>query len=205
MFGRRCQGNSEQYRSQIMGRREEKKEETRRRIVEAAEELHATVGFANATISAVALRAGVERLTVYRYFPTEKELVAACAVHFFSLHPLPDPRRWAPVRSPRRRLRAALTELYAYYGRTEANMANFVRDVSLVPFLPEIGAPMWRAFGEYRETLARGWHVRGRRRAELLAAVGHALDFGTWRSLVRQQGLEDAQAVELMVRLVRSI
>jgi hypothetical protein len=37
----------------------------------------------------------------------------------------------------------------------------------------------------------------------LLAALGHALDFQTWRSLVRQQGLDDEQAVELMVKMVR--
>jgi len=37
----------------------------------------------------------------------------------------------------------------------------------------------------------------------LLAALGHALDFLTWRSLVRQQGLDDEQAVELMVKMVR--
>ncbi len=188
-----------------MGRREDKKEKTRRRIVEAAEQLHGTVGFVNASISAVASRAGVERLTVYRHFPTEKELVAACAVHFFTENPLPEARRWARIRDPEERLRTALTELYGYYGRTEGNMTNFVRDLSLVPFLPEIGAPMWRAFGEFRETLARGRRLRGRRRAELLAAIGHALDFNTWRSLVRQQGLEERQAVELMVRLVRNV
>jgi AcrR family transcriptional regulator len=188
-----------------VGRREEKKEETRRRIVAAAEQLHGTVGFVNATISAVASRAGVERLTVYRHFPTEKDLVAACAVHFFTENPLPDARRWARIRDPEERLRFALTELYGYYARTEGNMANFVRDLSLVPFLPEIGAPMWRAFGEFGQILGRGRRVRGRRRAELLAAIGHALDFNTWRSLVRQQGLEDGRAVELMVRFVRSV
>lgn len=188
-----------------MTRRAERKEDTRRRIVEAAEELHRTIGFAEANISAVARRAGVQRLTVYRHFPDERTLVGACAGHFFALHPLPDVRRWARIEDPERRLRDGLLELYAYYGRTEGNMANFIRDLSVVPFLPEIGAPMWRAFGAYREVLARGWRVRGQRRAELLAALGHALDFSTWRSLVREQGLEDRQAVKLMVRLVKSV
>jgi AcrR family transcriptional regulator len=187
-----------------MGKRAERKEETRRRIVEAAEELHRTVGFANANISAIAERAGVQRLTVYRHFPNERALVAACAGHFFALHPLPDPHGWGRIKNPEQRLREALLELYAYYGRTESNMANFIRDLSIVPFLPEIGAPMWRAFGGYRETLARGWRVRGRRRVALLAAIGHALDFYTWRSLVRQQGLEDEEAAELMLRLARA-
>jgi hypothetical protein len=34
--------------------------------------------------------------------------------------------------------------------------------------------------------------------------LGHALDFATWRSLVRAQGLDDGRSVELMVRMVRS-
>lgn len=186
-----------------MARRAERKNETRRRIVEAASEVHRTIGFANATISAVAEKAGVERLTVYRHFPTEKELVAACAGHFFGLNPLPDAHRWARIRDPEERLREALMELYTYYERTDADLANFVRDLTLVPYLPEVGAPMWRAFAGFRGTLARGWRVRGRGRARLAAAIGHALEFGTWRSLVREQGLERDEAVELMARLVR--
>ena len=37
----------------------------------------------------------------------------------------------------------------------------------------------------------------------LLAALGHALDFATWRSLARGQGLDDGRSVHLMVRMVR--
>jgi hypothetical protein len=37
----------------------------------------------------------------------------------------------------------------------------------------------------------------------LLAAIGHAMDFGTWHSLVRQQGLDDEDAAEFMVCAVR--
>jgi len=36
------------------------------------------------------------------------------------------------------------------------------------------------------------------------AAVGHAVSFPTWQSLVRQQGLEDAEAVAVMAALVES-
>jgi hypothetical protein len=39
----------------------------------------------------------------------------------------------------------------------------------------------------------------------LLAALGHALDFQTWRSLVREQGLNDEQAVEVMMGMVRCL
>jgi hypothetical protein len=54
-----------------------------------------------------------------------------------------------------------------------------------------------------RYVLATGWGVRDERLAVLLATLGHALDFQTWRSLVRQQGSSYEQAVEAMVGMVR--
>ena len=47
----------------------------------------------------------------------------------------------------------------------------------------------------------RGRRSRGRARTRERAAIGHALAFTTWRSLALDEGLDDAQAVELMVRL----
>jgi AcrR family transcriptional regulator len=52
-----------------MKKRAERQRETRRRIVEATVELHRTHGPANTTISEIAQRAGVNRLTVYNHFP----------------------------------------------------------------------------------------------------------------------------------------
>jgi hypothetical protein len=51
--------------------------------------------------------------------------------------------------------------------------------------------------------MMRGRGVRGKARARVLAAIGHALAFTTWRSLAREQELDDAEAAELMCRLVR--
>ena len=48
---------------------------------------------------------------------------------------------------------------------------------------------------------AGGWRTGG---STLLAALGHALNFWTWRSLVGDQGLSDEEAVEVMVGMVRS-
>jgi len=166
--------------------------------------LHGTVGF-GATISAVAERAGVQRLTVYRHFPTEQELVSACAVHFFTSDPPPDPGPWSRIGDPEARLRTALPEVYGYYRRNEGNIANFYRDLSLKPFLRELGAPMFQHWQRVRDALAAGWGVRGQRRSLLLAAVAHAVDFGTWRSLAGEQGLADKQAVELMAGMVRRV
>src|SRR3954470_17114477 len=67
---------------------------TRRRITEAAVALHGGVGPARTTVSAVAKRAGVQRHTVYRHFPTDADLFAACSTHFAQVNPLPDPAGW---------------------------------------------------------------------------------------------------------------
>jgi len=56
-----------------------------------------------------------------------------------------------------------------------------------------------------RYVLATGWGVEDERIDLLLAALGNTLDFQTWHSLVRQQGLNDEQAVEVMVGIVRCL
>lgn len=184
-------------------KRAENREETRRRITAAAVELHESVGPAHATISAIAERAGVQRLTVYRHFPDERALFAACTSHYQTENPLPDPEPWKGVPDPEERLRRALAEVYAYYRRVEPMMSNSVRDIPLKPVLYEILAPFFAHWERMREVLAAGWNARGERRELLFAAIGHALDFETWRSLVRRQDLTDEQALELMVGTVR--
>lgn len=183
-------------------RRAEQTAATRRRIVEAALELHGTIGFVDATFSAVAERAGVQRLTLYRHFPTERELVGACATHFFSEHRLPDSAAWRRVRDPRERLQTALGELYPYYRATQGPLGNFLRDAPVKPFLYELGAPLFEELGQMRAVLLRGWGRRGRRRRELEAAVALALAFPTWQSLTESQGLSDAEAAALAARMV---
>ena len=183
-------------------RRAELEAETRRRITESAVELHGTLGPARTSISAVAERAGVRRSTVYRHFPDEVALFAACSSHWEAANPPPDLAAWAPIQGPDERLRAALEQLYAFYRRTERMMENLLRDEVTMPTVRE----RFSGFHEYlaagREILLRGRPERGRRREEARAAIGHALAFTTWRSLTREQGLDDAQAAELMGRLV---
>ncbi len=186
-----------------MKRRAKRQEETRRRIVEATVELHKTVGMARTTISAIAEKAGVQRLTVYRHFPDERTLFSACSGHWSAANPPPDSASWTQIADPEERLRSALGEVYAYYRRTEPMLANFFRDAPVKPVLFEVCAPYLQLFERMRYVLATGWGVEDEHLALLLAALGHALDFQTWRSLVRQQGLDDKQAVELMVKMVR--
>lgn len=186
-----------------MKRRAKRQEETRRRIVEATVELHETVGMARTTISAVAEKAGVERLTVYRHFPDERALFSACSGHWSAANPPPDPASWTQIADPEERLRSALTEVYAYHRRTEPMMSNVVRDAEVHPITREMAEPYIQHWERMRYVLATGWGVGDEHLAMLLGTLGHALDFQTWRSLVRQQGLSDEQAVGVMVGMVR--
>jgi AcrR family transcriptional regulator len=186
-------------------RRAEASAETRRRIINAAIGLHTTVGPARTTISGIAEHAGVERLTVYRHFPREDELFRACVAVGWERFPPPDHRRWAAIVDQEQRLRTALAELYVYYGDVGDGLGAILRDLNRVPALATLNAPYLAQWQEMRDVLARGWNRRGRRRRDLLAAIAHSLELQTWESLVRRQGLPDRDAVELLVRLVRSV
>jgi AcrR family transcriptional regulator len=184
-----------------MKRRAEHVEQTRRRITEAAVELHGTIGPARTTISAVAERAGVDRLTVYRHFPNEDALFAACSAHWLSRHPYPDPSRWKVIPDAEERLAGALRDLYAWYRENHAMMENVLHDARLVRPLHD-RPERWAAYNEaVVETLLPGWAARGRKRTLLRAAIAHAVSLETWSSLTRQ-GLGDAAAVTLMARFV---
>jgi len=158
-------------------KRAESVAETRRRITEAAIELHGTVGPSRTTLSAVAERAGVERRTLYRHFPTEADLFAACSTHYFTANPFPDPDNWRAIPDPQERLERALNEVYAYYERTEPMLSNALRDAELVDFARDAVAPLHAFVEEAADILTIGRPARGRRRQLLRGAVRHALAF----------------------------
>ena len=183
-------------------RRAERQAETRQRIVEATVALHAALGPTRTTVSDIAARAGVERATVYRHFPDERTLLAACTGHYVARHPRPDPAPWGEIADPEARLRAALAEVYAYHRRTERMTDRAERDLADAPVLRDVLAPEFAYWAGVRDALAAGWPVPEGRRALVAAAVGHAVAFSTWRSLVREQGLDETQAVDAMVAMV---
>ena len=186
-------------------RRAERQEETRRRIVEATVALHETLGPGRTTISDIASRAGVERATVYRHFPDERSLFTACTGHYLAQNPPPDPGSWAEISDPVSRLRTALVEIYAYHRRTERISEQTERDLPDLPVLQAVLEPGFAHWARLRDVLAADWPVAEERRALVVAGVGHAIAFLTWRSLVREQGLEDNQAAAAMVSMVRSL
>jgi AcrR family transcriptional regulator len=185
-------------------RRAEQEAETRQRIVEAMVALHREVGPARTTISGIAERAGVERLTVYRHFPDERSMFEACTSHYATEVPGPDPAAWAGLEDPAERLRAALLAFYDYYRRAEDVLTHAVRDVPQLPALAAVLSP-WEEFaGRVRQELLEGWGPPRAARGRLAAAVAHALRFETWQSLARAEELGDREAAELMVTLAQA-
>ncbi len=176
-------------------------EETRRRITEAAVELHGSIGPARTTVTAVAERAGVQRHTVYRHFPTDAELLASCSGHFAALHPWPDTEAWSRIDDPGERLATGLDELYGWYEETGGMWTRVLRDRELVEAIQPVLQPFHDYLDRCAGTLSAGWGLRGRRKRVLEASIRHAVEFPTWQSLVGSGGISRSEAVSLMTAL----
>ena len=188
--------SSPKSRSYQMSRRAEQVSHTRRRIVEAAVALHGSAGPAATTIAAIAGRAGVTRLTVYRHFPDESALFSACSAHWLAQQQPPDPGAWAQITDPVERLRAGLADLYRFYRAGAAMLSRVHRDVAALPEAHQ------RRLQEQADgycgllTAPFGGEAGPRRRVR--AVIGHAISFWTWHSLCAEQGLSDREAVGVM-------
>jgi len=193
---------TDKTRTYRMQRRAESQERTRLRITESAVALHGTIGPSRTSISAVAAHAGVRRSTVYRHFPDEAALFDACTAHWAAANPPPDLSTWAAIESPDVRLQFALAELHAFYRQTETMLDNLFRDEATVPLVQERFAVLRSYFAAGADALLTGRNVRGATRRRTRAALGHATSFSTWKSLVREQGLTDCEAAELLHALV---
>jgi len=182
-------------------KRAEREAETRRRIVEATVALHTSVGPARTTISGIADKAGVQRHTVYAHFPDEATLFAACTSHWASLHPFPLAEPWEAVADPLQRLALALRHVWTWYAEVESDLELLLRDAELVP---AVHADMDR-YAERLAAIADGLAADLGSSSVVRAAVGHALAFETWRSLVRREGLATDAAVDAMLTLVERL
>ena len=182
-------------------KRAEAEAETRRRITEAAVELHGTVGPANSTVTQVAKLAGVSRMTVYNHFPTDVSLFVACSSHWADQNPFPDPSRWTDP-DPAERLGAALEELYGWYGRKQQMLGNVLRDTPVVPALAEVMGGLWTGFMDaVVHALEDGWPSPAEEPGTLQGLLRLAVDFDTWRTLTGA-GLDDRAAAHVMRRAV---
>jgi AcrR family transcriptional regulator len=168
--------------------RAKSQDETHRRIVEAAVALHEELGPRATTISAIAERAGVQRLTVYRHLPDDTALFRACTSHWREMHPLP--RDWAAVEDPAARRAAALAAFNAYHARNRGLLSVAHRDGPSVPALAEPLRQEAEALAAITRDLSAGLGPRG------AATLALALAFPTWEAL-EAQGLDDDAKTEL--------
>lgn len=157
-----------------------RKRRTRQRIVEATVALHQEIGPRETTISAVAERAGVQRLTVYRHFPTERELLAACSSNFIDRHPPPNPDA-IEARGANERTRAMLHAFYKYYEETAGMWASIYRDKNRMATVAEVMEGFENHLEAVEKDLRAAWAPRRSKR--LRVSIAHALHFSTWESL----------------------
>jgi AcrR family transcriptional regulator len=181
-----------------MRKRAVDQERTRQRIIEAAVELHGSLGPKNTSISGVAERAGVQRLTVYRHFPDEFALFSACTSHWLSQNPPPGFEAWVHIADPAGRTKAALSALNAYYRRTQSMLRLSYRDLDEVEALKGPVEAFQAYLDAIRDDLASAWCPNRRKPRLLTATIAHGLAFSTWSSL-SGVGLPDSQISRLVL------
>jgi AcrR family transcriptional regulator len=184
-------------RTYTLKRRAEQQAETRRRIVEAAVELHSTLGPARASLSMVAERAGVQRHTLYAHFPDERSLLFACSGLTAERDPLPDAAPWRAIADRQERLRTGLAAIYSWYERNATRAACVLRDAEHHALTKEISKMrMGPSMAAYHDVLGEKLNAQQR------AVLHLALSFYTWRNLVSESGLKPADAVAVMVQAI---
>jgi AcrR family transcriptional regulator len=186
-------------RTYTLKRRAEQQAQTRQRIVEAAVDLHSTVGPAATSLSMIADKAGVQRHTLYAHFPDERSLSLACSGLATDRDPPPDAAPWRDIADKRERLRTGLTAIYAWFERNERLIACVLRDAEHHALTKEVTElRMGPYFAAFHEVLGAKFSAKQR------AVLALALSFYTWRTLVRDGGLKQSAAVAAMVHAIES-
>lgn len=186
-----------------MKARSEQAAATRARIVDAIVELHEQLGPRRTSIKAIAARAGVERLTVYRHFPDEAALLRACSSCWAERNPPPDPATWRETADPAMATPRALAALYGYFSKNRAMLTQVHHDLAEMPVLAEVSAPFHAYLENIADELARRWAPSGRREA-VGAVLRHAVRFETW-SLLHAEGWNDAQKIDRLLVWIRGV
>lgn len=158
--------------------------------MEALIELHQKLGPRNTTIAAVAERAGVQRLTVYRHFENESAMLQACSGLWMARNPPPHEELWQDLPTVDERVRGALLAIHRYFARNEAMLSKVHRDATEMAAL----IPIMDGFNDYFSSLADKLAAdlaEDRPARELQAMTRHFVRFSTWQSFTREKLSED--------------
>jgi hypothetical protein len=97
-------------------------------------------------------------------------------------------------------VRTALAELYRWYGETGDELYPIYRDAA---FTPESNQRARKAnIDRMTDAILADVALAGAPKRRLRAAVGHVINFWTWRSLVVDQGLSQREAGALATEFV---
>lgn len=173
--------------------------ELKERIAAATAELHAEKGALATSYAEIAQRAGVSLPTVYKHFPTQAQLMAACTGHVAGQAPaLPAAEILdaASLAAAAEALVDALDRIHAHFEPWKA-----WREHRLVPTLGDMANRQRQQLtGLIAQVLARQLGTGEHR--ELAAVWESLLDFELWHRLVREHKLSRAAVRRILVRLL---
>jgi len=183
-----------------MGARADAVAETKSRIIAAAMELHAKRGVQATRWEEIAEQAGVSVATMYRHFPSLKELVPACARTVFDLiAPLTVDQamaKYAKLDDTSERLSFLVRANVHCYGRGEAWLHAAYRERD---FIPELDSAL-RIIQDSGRALIQAAAQRRLGKVEE-ATLFTLLDFPFYKSL-RSAGLDIRGVEKVLMRLV---
>src|SRR5690348_12102331 len=183
-----------------MGARADAVSETKTRIIAAAMDLHAKRGVQATRWEEIAEQAGVSIATMYRHFPSLKELVPACARTVFDvIAPLTVEQatvKYAKLDDPSDRLAFLVKANVHCYGRGEQWLHAAYRERD---FIPELDTAL-RIIEDSGRALIEAAMQRRLGKVEE-ATLCTLLDFPFYKSL-RSAGLDPRAAEKVIARLV---
>jgi AcrR family transcriptional regulator len=167
----------------------------RERIVESTLALHNELGIQATTWAQIASRAGVPVETVEAYFPTQDDLVTACAQHFLGGLKLPPPERAAEIfggaASEQERVRRLVDTIFGAYEREGASLEVGRRERAQLPL---VGEGLEQLDVTLDALVAEALRPR-RPDPSSIASVRALTDVTLWRAL-RDQGASPAASVD---------
>jgi AcrR family transcriptional regulator len=184
-----------------MTRRASAVAQTRRRIIDAAREVHGERGIAATSWDDIAARAGVGVGTVYRHFPSLDELIPACGEISMQIVALPQPEN-APslfdgVGATTERIERLVREAFAIYERGAPELRAIRNEPEVHPRVAEDAKALEASLTALVDAAVEPFGITRADRAVVRAMV----DLGTWQAL-RDQDLGPAEAVDAVSRML---
>src|SRR5262245_16179507 len=181
-----------------MGARADAVAETKTRIIAAAMDLHAKRGVQATRWEEIAEQAGISTATMYRHFPSLKELVPACARTVFDIiTPLTVEQataKYAKLDDPSERLAFLVRANVQCYGKGEDWLHAAYRERD---FIPELDTAL-RIIQDSLRALTEAATQRRLGKADE-ATLFTLLDFPFYKSL-RSAGLDPRAADKVIAR-----